>query len=247
VQHVIRTGDQGATHTYTHGEIHFGNASTTICLPAITAKTLDNTSGLYISAQSADGNTHGDMWFHTADSTSGNAHATTLNKAYVWSNGAAELASITRGGLCTFGVAGDSKVHVVNGNLQVTSRTTESGAHQLAYFSAAGLLTTMSSSRRYKKNIENLTPGLDSVKKMRPVEFDYISVENPTRKMYGLIAEELEEFLPNMVVYNEEGVADSVFYQDLPIILLKAMKEQQAMIETQQAQIAELIEMFNRQ
>ncbi len=142
----------------------------------------------------------------------------------------------TVSGVVQIGASGSTETHRVNGSLQVTLRAANS-SNVAAYFTSTGILSAVSSSRTTKKNIEDLTSGLDLVKQMRPVEFDYISEENPQRKMIGLIAEELEEVCPNMVVHDEQGQPASIFYQDLPIVLLKAMKDQQKIIEDLQSQI----------
>ena len=144
-------------------------------------------------------------------------------------------------GAWTLGAYDSTATHVVNGNLQVTARAANS-SNVAAYFTSTGVLSTVSSSRTTKKNIEDLEGGLELVKQMRPVEFDYISEENPQRKMIGLIAEELEEVCTNMVVHDEQGQPTSIFYQDLPIVLLKAMKDQQKIIEDLQRQIDRLSE-----
>jgi len=48
---------------------------------------------------------------------------------------------------------------------------------------------------------------------------------------YGLIAEEVDEIFPNIVVRNKDNEIDAVQYHVLPILLLNEMKKQQTTIE----------------
>lgn len=87
---------------------------------------------------------------------------------------------------------------------------------------------TENSSIRYKDNIETLKYGLDKVLQMRGVS--YLKKENGVKEI-GLIAEELEEILPELVNKNEEGQPDSVSYGRIVAVLIEAIKEQQKQIE----------------
>lgn len=49
--------------------------------------------------------------------------------------------------------------------------------------------------------------------------------ENPAQLHYGLIAEEVVEILPNMVVLDDEKKPASVKYHDLPVLLLNEIKK----------------------
>lgn len=115
------------------------------------------------------------------------------------------------------------------------------------------------SDRKLKTDINNLQGGLDLVMKLRPVTYRYKQNEFPAMtlpggKQYGLIAQEVEEILPDLVMNNvnparidSEGheTAPSVDfksmnYQELIPILVQAIQEQQTQIELQQARIEAL-------
>ncbi len=88
---------------------------------------------------------------------------------------------------------------------------------------SAGQLGTVSSSAKYKENIEDM--GDSSVlHKMRPVEFNYIGQE---KKSIGLVAEEIVEIYPEMAVY-QDGELLTVDYARLPILLLAELKKLRA-------------------
>ena len=68
---------------------------------------------------------------------------------------------------------------------------------------------------------------------LRPVNFTY-KEDDQKLKQYGLIAEEVELVNPDFVSYNNEGQVETVSYSQLISPMLKAMQQQQEMIEKQQ-------------
>jgi hypothetical protein len=74
------------------------------------------------------------------------------------------------------------------------------------------------------------------------VRFDFIA-DNPKTggapAQVGFIAQEVEEVLPEVVATGDSGYK-SVSYQNLSAVLVEAVKEQQRLIEAQQAQIERL-------
>ena len=81
---------------------------------------------------------------------------------------------------------------------------------------------TETSSIRFKENIKTLEPVLGKVEELNPVTYNKIGLED---EEIGLIAEEVAELFPEVVTYNEEGLATGVQYQRLSVILLKAVQE----------------------
>jgi len=87
---------------------------------------------------------------------------------------------------------------------------------------------TESSSLRYKENVETIKYGLDKVLQMRGVTYN--KKDNGVKEI-GVIAEEIYDVLPEVVLKNEEGEIDSVSYGRITAILIEAIKEQQKQIE----------------
>lgn len=87
-----------------------------------------------------------------------------------------------------------------------------------------GQLGTVASSIRYKENIESMDDESSSILDLRPVVFNYKKDKAKT-KHYGLIAEEVEKVSPELVVYNLEGLPETVKYHDLSILLLNEMQK----------------------
>ena len=98
------------------------------------------------------------------------------------------------------------------------------------FISSTGQLQAPTSSRRYKENIVPLEDMGDLIKKLNPVSFSYKSDEMKS-KQFGLIAEEVEPIIPEMVLYDKEGQPDSLAYQFLAPILLKEIQSLRKRIE----------------
>jgi len=94
------------------------------------------------------------------------------------------------------------------------------------------------SSRRWKTNIETLHDALGKVEQLRGVSYEKANGKHEV----GVIAEEVGAVVPEVVTWDQNGKdAQSVDYSRLSALLIEATKEQQALIEQQQDQIAQLI------
>ena len=100
----------------------------------------------------------------------------------------------------------------------------------------AGVFTE-NSSLRYKKDIETIKYGLDKVLQMRGVT--YVRKDSEVKEI-GVIAEEMNEILPDIVLKNEEGQVDSVSYGRLSAVFIEAIKELKQEINEQNLIISEL-------
>ena len=91
-------------------------------------------------------------------------------------------------------------------------------------FTATGDVTAYSD-KRLKRNVETITNAVDTVSKLRGVHF-----EKDGRHSTGVIAQEVEEVLPQVVHTAPDGMK-SVAYGNIVGILIEAIKEQQKEIE----------------
>ena len=103
---------------------------------------------------------------------------------------------------------------------------------------SAGQLGTVSSSRRYKYDIESMADVSAMLAKVRPVTFRYKQAQNDGAHplQYGLIAEEVAEVFPDLAVF-KEGQPETVKYHLLPAFLLAGWQAQQKTIAAQAAKI----------
>jgi hypothetical protein len=88
---------------------------------------------------------------------------------------------------------------------------------------SAGQLGTVSSTRRMKHDIQDMGNDSAAIYQLRPVTFAYNGDESETRQ-YGLIAEEVSEVLPEIVVTDENGQPFTVQYHVLPALLLAVLE-----------------------
>ncbi|MGB8467388.1 MAG: tail fiber domain-containing protein [Candidatus Babeliales bacterium] len=91
--------------------------------------------------------------------------------------------------------------------------------------STSGQLGTVSSSRKYKKNIQDIDLQEIRLLDLRPVTFNYVHEEVAGELHFGLIAEEVEEVIPALVVRDKDGEIYSVKYHELPVLLLAQIKQ----------------------
>ena len=98
-------------------------------------------------------------------------------------------------------------------------------------FTASGDVTAYSD-ERLKSNITTIEDALDKVKAMRGVMFDKTnSLTGELRQSTGVIAQETEKVLPE-VVHNDDNTGyKSVAYGNIVGVLIEAIKEQQSQIE----------------
>ena len=86
---------------------------------------------------------------------------------------------------------------------------------------------TAYSDERLKKDIKTIEGALDKTKALRGVEFTRIADDS---KSIGVVAQELEEVLPELVITDDEGMK-SVNYAQITGLLIEAVKELSAKVE----------------
>ena len=101
-----------------------------------------------------------------------------------------------------------------------------------------GQVFQLPSSRRYKTKIDNLN-DISWLYDLSPVSFEYKNQLSTT--CFGLIAEDVEKVVPELVVYNEQKEPESVRYNDLIAPLIKAVQDQQKQIQALETQLATLM------
>ena len=91
---------------------------------------------------------------------------------------------------------------------------------------------THSSDRRLKKDITPLSYGLETILQLNPVTYNWIN-RTQDHKSLGLIAQEVQPIVGEIVhADDDEAKTLSVSYTELIPVLIKAIQEQQEMIES---------------
>src|SRR6266540_3175272 len=101
-----------------------------------------------------------------------------------------------------------------------------------------GQLGTQSSSRRFKKEIKPMDQTSEAILALKPVTFQYKSDATNTPK-FGLLAEEVAEVNPDLVVRDENGEIYTVRYDAVNAMLLNEFLKEHRKVEEQQAMITE--------
>jgi uncharacterized coiled-coil protein SlyX len=109
-----------------------------------------------------------------------------------------------------------------------------------------GQLGTLSSSRRFKKEIKSMDKGSEVILALKPVTFQYKSDANGTLQ-FGLIAEEVAKVNPDLVVCDKNGEIYTVRYDAVNVMLLNEFlkehrkgEEQDLTVQEQKAAITQL-------
>lgn len=89
---------------------------------------------------------------------------------------------------------------------------------------SANQLGTVSSSIRFKENVEDMADHSAALMKLRPVVFNYKD-DMDHNLQTGLIAEEVLEVMPKLVVHGEDGLPLTIKYHDLGPLLLNELQK----------------------
>jgi hypothetical protein len=131
--------------------------------------------------------------------------------------------SITNAGFVGIGTSNPTSQLCVNGNVQYTG-----------YLGAC-------SDIRYKTNLSPVSGALNNLLQLNPIFYHWNKEAFPEkqfddRRQLGLSAQEVEAFYPEVVQTDANGYK-SVDYGRLTVVLIKAIQEQQALIEELQAKV----------
>ncbi len=94
------------------------------------------------------------------------------------------------------------------------------------------------SDSRLKKNIETMLPVLPSLIKLKPSYYQFNWQQQTDQKQIGLLAQEAHQFFPELVSYNKEKDLYKMNYAGFSVVAIKAIQEQQVIINNLQKQIA---------
>jgi hypothetical protein len=111
-----------------------------------------------------------------------------------------------------------------------------------AIYSTSTSITSISD-QRFKENIKDIDVGLNAVMALKPRRFDWIDGKGEDRKnAVGFIAQEMQTVLPDLISFYEQSPEDETEYlairqSDLIPTLVKAIQEQQAIIQSLKARL----------
>ncbi len=121
------------------------------------------------------------------------------------------------------------------------SGATASGGGAAVFVNSDGQLGTATSSRRFKQEIEPMDKASEAILALRPVTFRYKQEIDPKAiPQFGLVAEEVEQVNPDLVVRDSEGKVYTVRYEAVSAMLLNEFLKEHHNMQGQEATITQL-------
>jgi uncharacterized coiled-coil protein SlyX len=112
------------------------------------------------------------------------------------------------------------------------------GTQEAVFVDQFNVVGIISSSRRYKHDIKPMDKASEAILALKPVTFKYNS-DSKGRTQYGLVAEDVAEVNPDLVV-QRNGEISTVHYEQVNAMLLNEFLKEHKRVDDQQATITEL-------
>jgi hypothetical protein len=126
-----------------------------------------------------------------------------------------------------FGVAGESNACYIK---SIFGATSANGIQVLV--NSSNKLGTTTSSRRFKQAIKLMDRDSEALFALNPVTFRYKDEIDPEgRSQFGLVAEDVENVSPDLIVRDKEGKPYSVRYDQVNAMLLNEFLKERRRIE----------------
>ena len=192
---------------------------------------IDNTTGSLntaIGAGTLVGNTTGDFNIALGFSA-GQFSGTGSNNIYIGSSGS----SVDSG---TIRIGGGSQTKAFMAGIRGVT-TGQANAIPVV-IDSLGQLGTMSSSRRFKDDVEAMDKASEAILALEPVKFHY-KADKTNRPEFGLIAEDVAKVNPDLVVRDESGQIYTVRYDAVNAMLLNEFLKEHNKVESQGRELQE--------
>ena len=109
------------------------------------------------------------------------------------------------------------------------------------FINSDGRLGTITSSKRFKEEINPMDKASEARFALKPVTFRYKKEIDPAgRSQFGLVAEEVEKVNPDLIVRDKEGKPYSVRYDQVNAMLLNEFLKEHGKVQEQEATITRL-------
>lgn len=192
-------------------------------------------------------NTTGDNNIAIGNGAAGSVSGGNSNNIHIGSGGAASDSSTIR-----IGTPGTQTSFFAVGVRGVTTSNSDAIA---VVIDSNGQLGTVSSSRRFKEDIEDMGAASVDLMRLRPVTYRYKQpfADGSKPLQYGLIAEEVADVYPDLVAHSANGQIETVKYQVLDSMLLNELQKQAEKnrqhaekIKSLEGRLAELEELLSK-
>jgi hypothetical protein len=148
------------------------------------------------------------------------------NKGYLFSIGN-NMELWCESGQVVIGTAAASSISLKTSNIERLSISSAGAVTIAGALSAASITET--SSITYKENVNPIMQALDAIVQLTGVTYD--RKDGSRTNEAGLIAEEVNKVLPNIVTKNDEGNPEGIQYTKLTAYLIECIKELKSEID----------------
>ena len=211
-----------------------GNANTALGATALSGNTAGGGNTAF-GTGTLSNNTTGDS--NTALGTGALTFNTTGSKNVALGEGAGANVTTANNVICIGGDGANVNNSCFIGNIRgVTTAQPDAVA---VFIDSAGQLGTVSSSRRYKTDIQKMDKASQAILALEPVTFHYKS-DITKAAQFGLIAEEVAQVNPDLVVRDKNGEIYTVRYEAVNAMLLNEFLKEHRKVEEMQKQIEAL-------
>jgi Collagen triple helix repeat (20 copies)/Chaperone of endosialidase len=213
-QMYLNTGSANTVALRSQGSSYLNGGNVGIGTSSPAAKlVVYNNSSSYMQTNLATGQAYHTLRAGTHTWTAGLSYSTGGNWYMIEADGNS-LLQINQSG--TMNIYGDPVY------LRTTYNNPISSGRDL-YISSIGELGYISSSKRYKTNIRPMGDFSSDIFDLIPVLYD--ALDGNGKDLVGLIAEDVENVMPELVSYNEEGEPETIYYSKLvPLLLNEIIK-----------------------
>ena len=129
------------------------------------------------------------------------------------------------------------KFYVSSSSNTLQLRNNTSGS-VVGTFATGGIYTA--SDKRLKKNVADISYGLNDIMKLNVLQYNYNSDEDNAKKSLGFFAQDLNAVIPELVLYQKDADQYSINYAGMSVVAIKAIQEQQVQIEEVKAENVKL-------
>ncbi len=204
------------------------------------AALMTNTTGSYNTASGTDAllNNNGGSYNVALGYLAGSNLTSGDNNIYIANTGPAREAGTIR-----IGARGTHTATYIAG---IAGATVSSGTP--VYVDNKGHLGTVTSSARYKEAIRPMGQASEAILRLNPVTFRYRKqIDAESKSQFGLVAEEVAQVDPELVIRDETGKPQTVRYEAINAMLLNEFLKEHARVAeleekvaTQEKQLREL-------
>jgi Chaperone of endosialidase len=234
---VLVSNTEGSSNTATGGNALFNN----------TTGTQNTANGVFALFSNTTGNTNTAVGLNAlngnATGSSNTAvglnalHFSTGNGNTALGNGAGVNVATVDNVICIGSAGADQGNTCFIGNIRGV--TTQNGDAVPVLIDSAGQLGTASSSARFKKEIKPMDKASEAILALKPVTFQY-KTDKTSTPQFGLIAEQVAEVNPNLVVPDKDGEIYTVRYDAVNAMLLNEFLKEHRKVEQLEKQIEAL-------